>query len=336
MSKKQKFEKEQEVNLYYFDNGQEQDETIDDIMKRKKVKEREKRIEERKKQDYDDKFDFDTETVIGMTNKNKIKQEEQKKKEFIKQQRKRNRLIKRIKRIVKFTLLLGIIIGAIVFATCSPIFNITDIEVLNNNRVSSETVISLSGINTNENIFRFIATKVSNNIKQNAYIEDVKIRRVLPNKVQIEVTEREPRFSIPVLGEFAYMSTQGYILEITQNELNLPIIYGLQTAEENITAGNRISKEDLESLEMILRIMNVMGDSGLSEKVTSIDISDKNDYSIYMQEERKTIHLGDGSNLSNKMLYVMAILEEEKDVTGEIFANGDLNSDFRVYFREEV
>ena len=42
------------------------------------------------------------------------------------------------------------------------------------------------------------------------------------------------------------------------------------------------------------------------------------------------------SNLSNKMLYVMAILEEEKDVAGEIFANGDLNSDFRVYFREDV
>lgn len=336
MSKKQKMKKEQEVNLYYFDNGQEYEETIDDIMQRKKTKEREKRIEERKKQDFDDKFDFDTETVIGMTNKNKIKQEEQKKKEFTKQQRKRNRLIKRIKRIVKFTLLLGIIIGAIVFATCSPIFNITDIEVLNNNRVSSDTVISLSGISTNENIFRFIATKVSNSIKQNAYIEDVKIRRVLPNKVQIEVEERKTKFSIPVLGEFAYMSTQGYILEITQNELNLPIIYGFQTPEENIVVGNRIEDEDLTSLEMILKIMNAMNDSELSEKVTSIDISDKNDYSIYMQEERKTIHLGDASNLSNKMLYVMAILEKEKDVAGEIFANGDLNSDFRVYFREEV
>ncbi len=336
MSKKQKFQKEQDVNLYYFDNGQEQDETIDDIMKRKKAKEREKRIEERKKLDFDDKFDFDTETVIGMTNKNKIKQEEQKKKEFTKQQRKRNRLVKRVKKIVKLIILLGIIIGAIVFATCSPIFNITDIEVLNNNRVSSDTVISLSGINTNENIFRFIATKVSNNIKQNAYIEDVKIKRVLPNKVQIEVTEREPKFSIPVLGEFAYISTQGYILEIAQNELNLPIIYGLQTAEESITVGNRITDADLTSLEMILRIMNAMKDSGLAERVTSIDISNKNDYSIYMQEDRKTIHLGDGSNLSNKMLYVMAILEEEKDVAGEIFANGDLNSDFRVYFREEV
>lgn len=336
LSKKQKVKKEQEVNLYYFDNGQEQNETIDDNMKRKKAKEREKRIEERKKEDFDDKFDFDTETVIGMTNKNKIKQEEQKRKEFTKQQRKRNRLIKRVKKIVKFTLLLGIIIGAIVFATCSPIFNITDIEVLNNNRVSSDTVISLSGISTNENIFRFIATKAINSMKQNAYIEDAKIRRVLPNKVQIEVTEREPKFSIPVLGEFAYMSTQGYILEIAQNELNLPILYGLQTAEENIVVRNRIAEADLTSLETILRIMNAINDSGLSEKVTSIDISNKNDYIIYMQEERKTIHLGDGSNLSNKMLYVMAILEEEKDVAGEIFANGDLNSEFRVYFREDV
>ena len=335
LSKKQKLQKEQEVNLYYFDNGQEE-ETIDDMMKRKKAKEREKRIEERKKQELDDKFDFDTETVIGMTNKNKIKQEEQKKKEFTKQQRKRNRMIKRIKRIVRFILLLGIITGAIVFATCSPIFNITDIEVLNNNMVSSDTVISLSGIRTNENIFRFIATKASNSIKQNAYIEDVKIRRVIPNKVQIEVTEREPQFSIPVLGEFAYMSTQGYILEITQNELNLPIIYGLQTPEENITVGNRIVEQDLVSLETVLKIMNGMKDSGLAEKITSIDISNKNDYSIYMQEEKKTIHLGDGSNLSNKMLYVIAILEEEKDVAGEIFANGDLNSDFRVYFREDV
>ena len=333
MSKKQK---EEEINLYHFDNGQEQEETIDDIMKRKKAKEREKRIEQRKKQDFDDKFDFDTETVIGMTNKNKIKQEEQKRKEFTKQQRKRNRAIRRIKRIVKIVILLGIIIGGIVFATCSPIFNIQTIEVLNNNRVSSETVISLSGINTNENIFRFISTKAVSSIKQNAYIEDVKIKRVIPNKVQIEVTERTPEFSIPVLGEFAYINTQGYILEITQNELNLPVIYGIQTKEENITPGSRLEQEDLISLETVLKIESAFKESELYDRVTNIDISNKNDYSIYMQEEKKTIHLGDASNLSNKMLYVIAILENEKDIEGDIFVNGDLNNDFKAYFREKV
>ena len=339
MSKKTK---EQEVNLYYFDNGQDansiqqREETIDDIMKRKKTKEREKRIEQRKRQEFDDEFDFDTEKVIGMTNKNKIKQEEQKRKEFTKQQRKRNRLVKRIKRIVKTLVLLGIIIGAIAFATCSPIFNIEDIEVLNNNRVTSETIISLSGINTNENIFRFIATKVMNNIKQNAYIEDVKIKRVIPNKIQIEVTEREPAFSIPVLGEFAYINTQGHILEIAQNELNLPIIYGIKTNEENIAVGNRLEDEDLTSLETILKIVSAMKENALYDKVTNIDISNKNDYSIYMQTEKKTIHLGDASNLSNKLLYVVAIIEQEKNVEGDIFVNGDFNDNFKAYFREKV
>ena len=333
MSKKQR---KKEMNLYYFDNGQEQEETIDDIVKRRKMREREKRIEQRKKQEFDEAFDFDTETVIGMTNKNKIKREEQRKKEFLKKQRKRNRLIKRIKLLLKILVLTGIIVGAIVFATCSPIFNIADIEVVNNNRLSSETIISLSGISKEQNIFSFISAKVSDNIKQNAYIEDVKIKRIIPNKVQIEVQEREPKFSIPVLGEFAYINTQGYILEITQNELNLPVIYGINTPEDQVQVGSRVNEEDLGSLETILRIMSVMNDNSLYDKVTNIDISDKNDYIIYMQDEKKTIHLGDASNLNNKMLYIIEILEKEKDVEGDIFVNGDLNNNFKVFFREKV
>ena len=331
MAKKQN---EKEFNLYQFENGQE--ETIEDLMKRKKNRERQKRLEQKKKYENDEKFDFDTETVIGMTKKNKIKKEEQKKKEFAKKQRKRNRVLKKIKIILKSIILLGAISGAIIFATCSPIFNISDINVVDNNRISEDTVISLSGLSKNENIFRFIKSKVKNNIKQNAYIDEVEIKRIIPNKVQIRVTEREPQYCMPILGEFAYIDEQGYILEIAQNDLQLPIIYGMQMAEENIKAGNRINDEDLVSLETVLKIFNILKDNQLYDKVTSIDISNKSDYIVYMQNEKKTIHLGDASNLSNKMLYVIAILEQEKDVEGEIFANGELNSNFKVYFREKI
>ena len=55
-----------------------------------------------------------------------------------------------------------------------------------------------------------------------------------------------------------------------------------------------------------------------------------------MQEEKKIIHLGDASNLSNKMLYIVTIIEQEKEREGDIFANGDLNSNFKVYFREKL
>ena len=31
-----------------------------------------------------------------------------------------------------------------------------------------------------------------------------------------------------------------------------------------------------------------------------------------------------------------AILDKEKDVEGDIYANGDLNKNFKVYFREKL
>lgn len=325
--------KEENIDLYRFNNGQ--DPNIENLMERKK--EREKRIKERNNiQKEENEFDFDTETVIGMTNKNNKKKQDEMKKEFAKKQRKRDKRLKRIKFFLKLILLIGVISGIIAFATCSPIFNIQNIEVTNNKQLSPETIISLSELSVGQNIFKFWKNDVENKIKSNAYIESVELKRVFPNKLQINIQEREPKFSVPVLGEYAYINTQGYILEITQNQLNLPIITGISTKEEEIKPGNRLNNKDLTELEIILKIISAMKENQLDKEVTSIDISNKNDYIIYMQNEKKKIHLGDGSNLSNKMLYVIAIINEEKGKEGEIFANGDLNQKFKVYFREKV
>ena len=82
--------------------------------------------------------------------------------------------------------------------------------------------------------------------------------------------------------------------------------------------------------------MNAAKEYDLDSKVTNIDISDKNEYSIYLEEEQKKVYIGDNSNLSNKMLHVSAILEQTKGQKGYIFVNGDLNNKFRPYFREKV
>lgn len=327
--------KEADMNLYYINQGQAKKNNIEDRMKRKKAKEREKRIKQNKEQKKDE-FDRDTETVIQMTNKNKIKKEEEKKKKLTQAERKRKKRNKKIKFILKTLLLLGIIIGGITFAMISPIFNVKDIQVTNNSQVSSETIISLSELKNEENIFRFSSIKVENQIKENAYIENVKIHRRIPNTIQIDVEERVHSYSIDFLGKYAYINNQGYILEIAEDSKKKPIIQGIVTPEEQVTVGNRLNNEDLEKLEDVIKIMDATKEYNLDTKVTSIDISDKNEYSLYLEEEKKKVHLGDNTNLSNKMLYVNSILEEEKGKTGEIFVNGDLNNKFKVYFRESL
>lgn len=326
--------KEPDINLYYM-NGQTKKETLDDMMERKKKKEREKKIKQNQKKE-EDKFDLETETVIGMTNRNNQKKEEVRKEKISKQQRKREKRRKKIKLVLKIIILIGIIAGGIIFATCSPIFNISSIEVINNQTVSTENIISLSGLEQGQNIFKFLKSGIINKIKENAYIENVNIKRVLPNRIQIDIKEREAKYSVPVLGEYAYMSSQGYILEVSKNELNLPIINGVATSEEKLTPGNRIDTQDLEKLEVVLKIMSIAQENGLDKKVTSIDISNENDYIIVIQEELKVIHLGDKSNLNDKMIKAKSIIEKEKGKEGTIFVNGNFYKKFKPYFKEKV
>ena len=326
---------------------------------KKKRKEREKRIKEKQKKEKE-QFDFDTETVIGMAQKNKKRQnkirksankksrneeniysQKEDKKQQIKKvsdrnERRRKRRIRIIKRIIKWTMLIAIIAGGITFAMVSPIFNIQEIQVLDNKEISSDTIISLSGLSKGQNIFRFLTNKIEEQIKQEPYIKEAEVKRSFPNKIEITVQERERAFSAEFLNGYAYIDNQGYILQISNDSLGLPILQGISTPEDKIVAGNRLEEGDLQKLETAIQIMNICKSNNLDSKVTSIDITDRNDYSIYMESEKKTIYLGDGKNLGDKMLWVQAILQDNQGIEGEIYVNGDLTQNFKPRFKQKV
>ena len=325
--------KEKEVDLYYSKNGQAKNKKNEQKEKVKAMREREKRIKQNKK---NESFDLENEMVIQMTNRNNIKKEQKRIRELDEKAEKRAKRNKRIKRLLKIIVLLGIVIGGSVFAMTSPMFNIKEIQVTNNNIVTSETIISLYELKVDENMYRFSSSSVKNKIKENAYIEEVKIHRKIPNTIQIEVLERQPKYSVDFMGKYAYINTQGYILEISDTNMELPVIQGISTNEEEIVPNNRLNNDDLTSLENIIKIMDIAKENNLDTKVTNIDISTKNQYSIYIQEEKKRIYLGDNTNLGNKMLYAVSIMEKEKGIEGEIYVNGDLNNKFQPYFKEKV
>lgn len=302
---------------------------------KQKQRQREKRIKEMKKNE-ETEFDFDTETVINMTNKNNKNFMKKNNAAISKNQRKIAKKKKRVKRIIKWTSLALIIIAGAIFAFASPLFNITQIEVINTNLLSKDKVISLSGIKKDQNIFRFLKSDVIKKIKEDPYVQDVKINRQLPNKVQIDIEERQRNFSLEFLNGYAYINNQGYILEISQDKLNLPVIKGASTEENNITPGKRLEQKDLEKLEMAIKIMTIAKENELDEKVTSIDISNKNEYILYLESEKKTVYLGNQENLTTKMLYTKKIIEKESGNEGTIYVNGDFTNKFKAYFRQKV
>ena len=230
-----------------------------------------------------------------------------------------------------------LLIGTIIFILTTPMFNIKNINISGIEHLTEEQVISLSELNKNENLFKNSKSKITSNIKQTPYVESVMIKRTLPDTIDIQIKERKRSYILKFVNGYVYIDTQGYILEISEEKLELPIISGYKTEEEKITEGSRLNTEDLENLNNVLKITNSLGEIDVpKEIITNIDISNKEDYTVYLENEKKTIHFGDASNLSNKILYVKAMIDSEKDIEGEIFVNGDLNNKFRPFFREKV
>lgn len=319
-------------NLYDFSDNMVDNKKID----KKKSKDRQKRLKQKKKQQKE-QFDFETETVIGMTNKNnKINNKKKKQKRLTGKQAKIMRRKKKIKKIIKWTTLLLLIVGGIIFALVSPIFNINEIQVINNNQISTETIMSLSQLQIGQNIFKFKSSQVRKDIKTNPYVESVKLQRKIPNRIEIMIEERQKNYNVEFLNGYAYINNQGYILEISEQKLDLPVIQGVSTDQNQIVEGNRLNAGDLVKLETVIQIMNICKNYELEGKISSVDIKNRDNYILYLEEEKKTINLGDESNLSNKMLYVSTILKENEGKEGTIYVNGDINNNFKPRFREKV
>ena len=276
------------------------------------------------------------ELKIGIEDeKVKPKKKKKKTKKLTKKQEIARKKRKAFLRLVKWATLILLLIGGGIGFLLSSFFNIKKIEIVGNNKLTRDEAISLSQIEIEENTFKLSKNKIEKNIKQNAYVESVKIKRNLPSTILIEIEERVPTYMITFANAYAYINNQGYFVEISKEKLELPIITGYATKEEDIQLGERLCTEDLQKLDDILQIMKAAESNEIANIVTKINISDKQDYVLELKSEKKTVHVGDTSNLSTKMLYIKEIIEQNKKIEGEILVNTDLNNKWDI-FRKKV
>lgn len=299
------------------------------------TKENRRTAKTKKKKQKDEielRLGIEEDSIKRKTNSKQVKRKPKKtEKELAIEKRKR----KIIFRFIKWTSLVVLLIGGGIYFLLSPFFNIKTITTTGNEKITSEELISLSGIQLEENTFKVSTSKVEQAIKENAYIESIKVKRKLPDSIELQVEERKPAYMIMLGNAYVYVNTQGYLLEVSKEALKLPILTGIFTAEDQIQEGNRLCAEDLGRLSSVIQIMDSANNNEIGKLVTKINISNKQNYVLELKSEKKNVHVGDTSNLSTKMLHVKTILEKEKKKEGDIIVNTDLSNKGAI-FREKV
>ena len=229
-----------------------------------------------------------------------------------------------------------IIVIAIFVFLKSPFFNIEEINVkIDHNTMLTESEIKeLSNIVVGQNMFSINKKKSIENIETNSYVESVKIKRKVPNKLEIEVVERTIAFQFEINGAYAYIDNCGVVIDQKSEKKDCITIAGYKTVD--IITGNKLNDEDIQGLSDVMIIIQEAKNNDIIDDITKIDISNHDDYLVYFENSGKFAHIGDITSINDKMTRVAKILKVEENVEGEIFVNVDFNGGKYPYFREKV
>ena len=237
--------------------------------------------------------------------------------------------------VSKILITLFLLIIAIVLVFVSGAFNINEILVEGNENISTEQIISFSGLQKGMNLFAFSKNTIKSKIKENASVDDVQIKRILPNQIKLIIQERKIEYALQLANSYVFINRQGYIIDISNTTPNVPIILGFTTDLSNAKPNDRLKEEDLNKMNIVIKILDTARNNDLENLITKIDISNEENYTVYFDTESKIAYLGNGNELNTRFIYIKAILKEQQGKSGQIFVNMDLNTEW-VYFSENV
>ena len=126
-------------------------------------------------------------------------------------------------------LLAGLSVGLLFayrWTTNSTYFELKEVTVSGNNRLSYEEVVSTAGLRAGQNCLAVKVPAVESALLANPWVEQVAVKRVLPAKFEINVVERQPCYWVVYENKVYYADRTGAPIGPveTQGFLPLPLL----------------------------------------------------------------------------------------------------------------
>ncbi|MCI7619307.1 MAG: FtsQ-type POTRA domain-containing protein [Firmicutes bacterium] len=185
---------------------------------------------------------------------------------------KEERAIKRKKRRIKFVVKLGVfllIAGAVVFLLKSPFFNVKNFRVEGNSYYTDEEILVMGNCKTGGNIFIGIDTgDIRSRLEKDAYMSSVKVKRVLPDTVKIQLEERKQTAAIVYGEKYVVVDGDGVVLRKTGVMPEITVLKGLTISK--LSVGEKVETEEKVLLRQTLQMLSVMEKSNMYFKTIEL------------------------------------------------------------------
>ncbi len=194
----------------------------------------------------------------------------------------------------------------------TPIFDIDDIEITGNERISKAEIMIASGIRENKNIFAINKAQAKKKIMALGYIEEVKIERKLPHRVTIEVKEGTVAAYLDFGDLYAGINKDGQTLcnmSKASPVKNAPVVLGIGVKKADVGKSIVLNDGRRDEYEVLVKLMETFDSLALTENITEIDITSKENI-MFRYKGNLKVELGGLNDYDLKFSYIMSMLSE--------------------------
>lgn len=212
--------------------------------------------------------------------------------------------------ILLYLLILFFMLSIAVILIFTVFFKIKEIKVEGTGRYREDKLILSSGILLEENMFRLHDRAIEEALVSGySYIQEVKIRRELPETVVLEITEAKPMGAVDQGAGYILIGENRRVLEkgIPNPPEGVPVVRGIEAA--SLKEGDYIPEEGAEKLHLLELFISAVKESGFSD-YTAVDLSDPYNLTVYYGDQI-TYLLGTESELAYKLASIRKVVEQE-------------------------
>ena len=172
----------------------------------------------------------------------------------------------------------------------SPYFSVQQVIVNGEKGLTDMEVLNMARIDIGMNILTINLKEASKRIVQHPWIESAQIKRKLPQKILIRITERDP-VALINLDRLYLIDKQGVIFKEIgpEDTFNLPVLTGLESVD--FAANESVSKR---LIEKALTVMNEIDREKVLciDELSEINMDPLSGLTLYTMKDATQIKLG--------------------------------------------
>ena len=164
----------------------------------------------------------------------------------------------------------------------SPMFVTKHIDITGNVRLQRDMILQLGGLKEGDNAFSVSVAAVEHRLRQTPWVEDVSVKRILPDRFVIRLQERMPSFWIRRGGRLFYANERGeYIAPVeSSNFMSLPILSIEPGSEDAIPYLSRLMRDIRSGILPV--------EAGA---IATVDVSPSRGVELYLEDREMRLSL---------------------------------------------